>query len=166
MHKLALAASAVALASVMAISTGPASAQNRIYGDVPYNGPTWGMMNPPSAWNNTRYVNRYVAEDLPIVSVESPRYVNYLGPNPIPVVSHSPIIVGTVPYNGPTWGMMNPPGNNYVDAVRYVNYFGGTLTAPIAGTDHGARCEARYQSYDVATNTFLGYDGLRHTCNL
>ena len=29
-----------------------------------------------------------------------------------------------------------------------------------------ARCEARYRSYDPVTNTFLGYDGVRHFCRL
>ncbi|NGP19051.1 BA14K family protein [Devosia aurantiaca] len=29
-----------------------------------------------------------------------------------------------------------------------------------------AACQARYRSYDVRTNTFLGYDGVRHPCNL
>ena len=27
-------------------------------------------------------------------------------------------------------------------------------------------CQARYRSYDVATNTFLGYDGVRKPCRL
>lgn len=31
---------------------------------------------------------------------------------------------------------------------------------------HVARCEARYRSYDARTDTFLGYDGHRHRCNL
>lgn len=33
-------------------------------------------------------------------------------------------------------------------------------------SDHVDRCEARYRSYDVRTDTFLGYDGVRHRCNL
>ena len=31
---------------------------------------------------------------------------------------------------------------------------------------HVARCEARYRSYDEETDSFLGYDGNRHRCNL
>lgn len=31
---------------------------------------------------------------------------------------------------------------------------------------HVARCAAKYKSYDVRTDTFLGYDGIRHPCNL
>ena len=32
--------------------------------------------------------------------------------------------------------------------------------------DHVDRCAARYRSYDPRTDTFLGYDGLRHRCTL
>lgn len=42
--------------------------------------------------------------------------------------------------------------------------------APSAGRNfdagHVARCAARYKSYDVNTDTFLGHDGVRHRCNL
>lgn len=31
---------------------------------------------------------------------------------------------------------------------------------------HVRACHARYRSYDEATDTFLGYDGVRHRCNL
>jgi len=33
-------------------------------------------------------------------------------------------------------------------------------------SSHVARCEARYRSYDEETDSFLGYDGYRHRCNL
>ena len=35
--------------------------------------------------------------------------------------------------------------------------------APVAG-DAVAYCSQRYRSYDPASGTFLGYDGLRHPC--
>jgi hypothetical protein len=35
--------------------------------------------------------------------------------------------------------------------------------APVAG-DAAAYCAQRYRSYDPATGTFLGYDGVRHPC--
>lgn len=60
MQKLALAALAAALVSVMAISAGPANAQ-RWNNDMPatnvapYTGNTWGMMRNPA--QNDRYVN-------------------------------------------------------------------------------------------------------------
>jgi hypothetical protein len=31
---------------------------------------------------------------------------------------------------------------------------------------HVARCYARYRSYDHVSDTYLGYDGYRHYCNL
>jgi len=31
---------------------------------------------------------------------------------------------------------------------------------------HVARCDARYRSYDEETDSFLGFDGDRHRCNL
>lgn len=31
---------------------------------------------------------------------------------------------------------------------------------------HVARCAARYKSYDHRSDTYLGHDGMRHTCNL
>jgi hypothetical protein len=34
------------------------------------------------------------------------------------------------------------------------------------GSSHVDACYARYRSYDERTDTFLGYDGYRHRCNL
>jgi hypothetical protein len=34
------------------------------------------------------------------------------------------------------------------------------------GTDHVRACQNRYRSYNVRTDTFLGYDGFRHACRL
>jgi hypothetical protein len=31
---------------------------------------------------------------------------------------------------------------------------------------HVAACYARYRSYDERSNTFMGFDGMRHTCQL
>jgi hypothetical protein len=43
-----------------------------------------------------------------------------------------------------------------------------TRPAPVVQPDRGhvARCYQRYKSYDERTDTFLGFDGLRHACNL
>lgn len=35
---------------------------------------------------------------------------------------------------------------------------------PYVGDDAVAYCMSRYQSYDIASGTYLGYDGLRHPC--
>ncbi|HZT26168.1 MAG TPA: BA14K family protein [Pseudolabrys sp.] len=34
----------------------------------------------------------------------------------------------------------------------------------VEGGDAVAYCEARFRSYDPASGTYLGYDGLRHPC--
>lgn len=34
------------------------------------------------------------------------------------------------------------------------------------GYDHVSACYARYRSYDERTDTYMGYDGYRHRCNL
>tara|TARA_R110002124_G_scaffold9586_12_gene49274 strand:+ start:1190 stop:1630 length:441 start_codon:yes stop_codon:yes gene_type:complete len=34
------------------------------------------------------------------------------------------------------------------------------------GDSHVRACSARYRSYDVRTDSYLGYDGIRHRCNL
>jgi hypothetical protein len=39
-------------------------------------------------------------------------------------------------------------------------YYGGDYRA------HVAACEDAYRSYDVRTDTYLGYDGYRHECDL
>jgi hypothetical protein len=53
----------------------------------------------------------------------------------------------------------------------YYDYYPGYAYGPayglapeIAGTGAVAYCEARFRSYNPATGTYLGYDGLRHPC--
>lgn len=36
----------------------------------------------------------------------------------------------------------------------------------VIGDDHVQRCAARFRSYDARSDTYMGYDGFRHTCNL
>lgn len=46
---------------------------------------------------------------------------------------------------------------------------GATIAAANNGGDydsHVAACEDHYRSYDVNSNTYLGYDGIRHECRL
>jgi hypothetical protein len=63
---------------------------------------------------------------------------------------------------------------------RNDNGFGGNLAASLFGfaagaamngspgytSNHVRACENRYRSYNVRTDTFLGYDGFRHACRL
>jgi hypothetical protein len=76
------------------------------------------------------------------------------------------------------WG--NSQYQSFYRYHRNDNGFGGNLAAGLFGfavgaaltgspgymSDHVRACENRYHSYDVRTNTFLGYDGLRHACQL
>jgi hypothetical protein len=53
-------------------------------------------------------------------------------------------------------------GSGYYDSNYYAPvprvYYG----APVAGAV--AYCMRRFKSYDPASGTYLGYDGLRHAC--
>lgn len=54
-------------------------------------------------------------------------------------------------------------------AAGIIGFAAGTIAgAALAGSSnsHVARCEARYQSYDVRTDSYLGYDGYWHRCPL
>ena len=58
-------------------------------------------------------------------------------------------------YRGGVWGARAAYyGNNY---GSYGAYYGGD-------TDAIAYCTQRFRSYDPASGTYLGYDGLRHAC--
>jgi len=37
---------------------------------------------------------------------------------------------------------------------------------PVVTSGHVQRCSARFKSYDPRSDTYLGYDGKRHACNL
>ncbi len=44
---------------------------------------------------------------------------------------------------------------------------GGVVIGRANGYDsHASACYARYRSYDARTDTFMGYDGVRHRCRL
>ena len=40
--------------------------------------------------------------------------------------------------------------------------YGAYAAEPVANVE--AYCEQRFRSYDPASGTYLGYDGLRHPC--
>jgi hypothetical protein len=59
--------------------------------------------------------------------------------------------------------------NAYYDDPYYSDTFaydaGPTVGITVnAGGDDQAYCMQRYRSYDPASGTFLGYDGIRHPC--
>jgi BA14K-like protein len=62
-------------------------------------------------------------------------------------------------------GYAYAPGYSYYDpgyAYRGGYYDRGYAAAP--GGDDVAYCQQRFRSYDPASGTYLGYDGLRHPC--
>lgn len=58
-------------------------------------------------------------------------------------------------------------GPYYDDSYYDDGYYddGATVAVvPDVGADSSAYCAQRYRSYDPASGTYLGYDGLRHPC--
>ncbi len=53
-------------------------------------------------------------------------------------------------------------GPDYYDDYAYDT--GPTVAVVPEGGDSVAYCQQRYRSYDPASGTYLGYDGLRHPC--
>ncbi|MBZ6077593.1 BA14K family protein [Microvirga puerhi] len=64
--------------------------------------------------------------------------------------------------NGPGMGAVNPYGID-PGATGSVMATPGQA-APMADQSRVAACSARYRTYDPASNTFMGRDGRRHTC--
>lgn len=52
-------------------------------------------------------------------------------------------------------------GGYYGDRYYNNGYYNGGY-----GDYHAAACAQRYRSYDPASDTFMGYDGYRHPCQL
>ena len=73
--------------------------------------------------------------------------------------------------SGPAYAY-SPGFSGYYAAPAYGGYYGGPsagytsetyASGPGGGRDE-AYCARRYRSYDPASGTFLGYDGVRHPC--
>jgi BA14K-like protein len=63
-------------------------------------------------------------------------------------------------------GYAYAPGYAYGPRYGYgPGYGGGYVAAPAyGGGDEVAYCQQRFRSYDPASGTYLGYDGMRHPC--
>jgi len=78
------------------------------------------------------------------------------------------------PYGGPTYARpayrapvyVDPP--SYEDTIpqRAYRYEPRRVEYNRSRGDHVEACFARYRSYDPRTDTFVGYDGYRHRCDL
>jgi hypothetical protein len=62
-------------------------------------------------------------------------------------------------YGGPGY---YAPG--YDDGQYYDDGAVAVVPAPVGGDDAVAYCMQTYRSYDPASGTYLGFDGLRHSC--
>jgi hypothetical protein len=66
-----------------------------------------------------------------------------------------------------SYGYYDSPGYyapGYYDDQYYDGGFVAVAPAPVGGGDAVAYCMQTYRSYDPASGTYLGYDGLRHPC--
>jgi hypothetical protein len=55
-------------------------------------------------------------------------------------------------------------GDPYYDSDYYYDDSAPVAVGPDVGGDSAAYCAQRYRSYDPASGTYLGFDGLRHPC--
>jgi hypothetical protein len=65
-------------------------------------------------------------------------------------------------YGAPGYYAPGYPG--YYDDQYYDEGVVAVAPAPVGGDDAVAYCMQTYRSYDPASGTYLGYDGLRHPC--
>jgi hypothetical protein len=56
------------------------------------------------------------------------------------------------------------PGAAVVGGLAAGALIGSAIANSEARADAGAYCARRYKSYDPASSTYLGYDGVRHPC--
>jgi hypothetical protein len=90
----------------------------------------------------------------------------------IPGAVAGAVIGGALASSYPYYGY----GSDYYDTGYYdtgyyddPGFYGdaavvAAVPAPVGGDDAVAYCMQTYQSYDPASGTYLGYDGLRHPC--
>lgn len=65
--------------------------------------------------------------------------------------------------SGPYYGYGPDYGYDYGPDYGY-DYAPGPVVVERSGGGAEAYCERRFRSYDPASGTYLGYDGLRHPC--
>ena len=63
--------------------------------------------------------------------------------------------------SGPYYGYDDGYGPGYAD---YAYEEPGAVAVGPSGGDAESYCAQRFRSYDPATGTYLGYDGMRHPC--
>ena len=90
----------------------------------------------------------------------------WVGPAVAGAIIGGAIIGATQPYG--YYGGYGPYDGGYAYAPGYAygpGYRRGYVAAPAyGGGDEVAYCQQRFRSYDPASGTYLGYDGMRHPC--
>lgn len=67
-------------------------------------------------------------------------------------------------YGGPDYYYDSGYDDAYYDNGGYYDDGATVAVVPGAGGGDASYCAQRYRSYDPASGTYLGYDGLRHPC--
>lgn len=71
-------------------------------------------------------------------------------------------MIGSAPYWG--YGYGDPYYGGDYAYYGDDDYDGDAYTAAPEYAGSASSCAMRYRSYDPATGTYLGYDGIRHPC--
>jgi BA14K-like protein len=66
--------------------------------------------------------------------------------------------------NGDVLNAGRPVPAESAGAMASVRFGGSDAYASMDSNMKSSSCAQRYRSYDPASGTFLGYDGVRHTC--
>lgn len=112
-----------------------------------------------------------VAIGAAVANAQQPAYTQappaYSPPPYAPAYTPAPAYAPPPAYSGPYTGPYAAQG-----PVTYYTGAGGRVetraTTPgdvaMSGAAYQQSCAARYRSYDPGSGTYLGYDGLRHSC--
>lgn len=78
------------------------------------------------------------------------------------------LLGATQPYGYQSYGYQQPYGYQSYGyqpyGYRSYGYQEGLVEAPVAGGGDDAYCIQRFRSYDPSSGTYLGNDGMRHSC--
>jgi len=116
-----------------------------------WNGNTWNGRVATNSWNGRQrdwdWNRRRFARSPGVAFGFGPSYVPY----------YDDYAYATYPYDDYAY-------NDYPNYSDTYAYYGGETDVTVNTAADPAYCMQRYRSYDPASGTFLGYDGLRHPC--
>ncbi|WP_245413559.1 BA14K family protein [Mangrovicella endophytica] len=141
---------AAALATGMVGTTVAPAAADPYYSGHRYHGGGWGGHRYRGDWGHRRYYRHHHGHGDAVAA-------GVVG------LAAGALIGGALADRGPRYydGYDGYPEGRvyYRPAPRY-------YIDPPVSSSHTARCEARYRTYDVRTDTFIGNDGRAHACRL